>query len=721
MSGFKRCAVAATFVLLAALTYQRVRKSHPSRASLKSASLTRSPSSQSSPGQDWGQAAMRDGVLVLDGDMLVPKGGVGPWGVVHYGKPWPGGKVRYRFSSDAEFRADEKSKAQIREAVRVIEARTDIDWIELPEQANASGSFVEVRFWDKRWGSAQVGYVGEKQVVNLPPVPSVRLVLHEFGHVMGLGHEHQHPNRDKFIKVDRSCVPKEHRESFAPRSKHVVSRGYDVDSIMHYRSAGFCRKDVDDVDGDGNTRECAFVDDDPKKGKCYALTRVWGACRRDNCEDRNGDGFREYIRGAATLSDGDVRTIHALHKDMLHPSLPSASFGASMVAGDSDGDGEVELYVAALHDGDCGALWELRMNKERNAWVRHASTPTRWRCEAGLSAQLTLKLNPGRGARTGELWIGVSGPEASPGGGWVEQWRRAQEGDMRLARRLAPQQWGAAPLDTFGSSLAVMDRNGDGLADELAVGAPGQDQGGRVFYAQGLSSDLEDKNKPWAASKGQLAGSFGVGQALAWLDGDSELSLVLGVGCGPADDPDCEASLWHWSATRPLSRWMSATQFGLVAQTRFMNMDLATDREGKGLWWMVFNGCGPDAQAGCGCGFPVQSQDARPQVESREVVSAHTLGIFELAPQGMVPVDSVHGRAMILQGGEGDAWVAIERAEGVQYHKLPAPKLMQPGSLCDFAGWWDARGLFVVQAWTDQNDERQLSLVQVTRGSMSSR
>lgn len=713
--------MAVTLVLLAAWTYHRIQGPKPQHHAPKSASLATPASSDQTPAQDWGQAALRDGVLVLDGDMLVPDGEVGPWGVVHYGRPWPGGKVRYRFSSDPEFRADEKSKAQIRKAVRIVEAKTDIDWIELPEQAGATGSFVEIRFWDKRWGSAQVGYVGEKQVVNLPPVPSVRLVLHEFGHVMGLGHEHQHPSRDEYVKVDRSCVPEEHRDSFAPRSKHVVSRSYDVDSIMHYRSAGFCRKDVDDVDEDGNTRECAFVDDDPKKGKCYALTRAWGPCRRDNCEDRDGDGFREYIRGAATLSDGDVRTIHALHKDMLHPTWPSPSFGASMVAGDSDGDGEVELYVAALSDGTCGALWELRLNKARSAWVRHASTPTRWRCEAGEGAKVSLKLNPGQGPRSSELWIGVSGPNSEPGGGWVEQWRRDEEGELTLARRIAPQQWGAAPLASFGASLAVLDRDADGLADDLAVGAPGQAEGGRVFYARGLSKDLDADSIPWARIQGQLAGGFGVGQALSWMKTDAQVSLILGVGCSERDEAECEAALWHWSEQDPLAPIMTAAALGLEPGARVLDLDLASDRQGRGLWWMIPNGCGPGSAGDCACGFPMQWTDVGMQLDRGGVVSARTLGALDLAPQGMVAIDSVHGRAMIVQSLSGQGWVAIERPDGVQYHKLGAPKSMPAGALCDFAGWWDAQGLFVVQAWTDGKNQRHLGVQQITRGSMTSR
>lgn len=721
MAGFKRCAVAVTCVILAGWTYRRLCPSPTSQASLKSASLTTPGRSQQSPAQDWGQAALRDGVLVLDGDMLVPQGAAVPWGVVHYGRPWPGGKVRYRFSSDAKFRADKESKQRIREAVRIVEERTDIDWIELPEQAGATGSFVEIRIWDKRWGSAQVGFVGDKQVVNLPSVPSVRLVLHEFGHVMGLGHEHQHPDRDKFVKVDRSCVPEEHRESFAPRSKHVVSRSYDVDSIMHYRSAGFCRKDEEDVDEDGNTRECAYIDDDPKKGKCYALTRAWGACRRDNCEDRDGDGFREYIKGAATLSQGDVRTIHALHKDMLHPSLPGESFGASMVAGDSDGDGEAELYVAALQDGDCGALWELRLNKARTGWVRYASTPTRWRCEAGSSAKVSLKLNPGRGKAAGELWIGVAGPDSEPGGGWVEQWRRAKEGDLQLARRIAPQQWGAAPLASFGASLAVLDRDGDGLADDLAIGAPGQGQGGRVFYAQGLSKSVDPESGAWARVQGQLAGAFGVGQALSWVKDGDAASLILGVGCSGQDEGSCEPSLWHWSERHPLNRLFSLSKLGLSSDSEFLALDLASDRQGHGLWLKVSNGCGPDSPGNCGAGFPLRWTKGGLELDRLGVVSARTLGLGPLASRGMVAIDSVHGRAMVLQSEAGQSWVAIERGDGVQYHQLQPPKGMQPGSRCDFGGWWDARGLFVVQAWTDLQGERHLGVKQMTHGSMTSR
>lgn len=654
------------------------------------------------------RASLRDGVWVMDGDMLLDSSRKAR-GVVHYGKAWPGGRVPFRFSPEEEFRGDHESREAVRKAVAIVRQRTELDWTEIPSDREVAGGFVEVRFWDKRWGSAQVGYVGEKQVVNLPSTPSVRLTLHEFGHVMGLGHEHQHPSRDQFVQVDRSCVPEEHRDSFAPRSKHVVSRVYDIDSIMHYRSAGFCRKDKVDADHDGNTGECAYVDDDPSKGKCYALRRAWGACALDNCEDRDGDGFREYIRGASTLSDGDVRTIHTLHRNMLSPQWPTQSFGEHMIAADGDGDGQTEIYVAELHDGPCGALWELRPNADRTALVRHRSTPARWGCQGNGDPQISMQVTgSGKGKRS-ELWVGVLDQESAARGGWVEQWRRGAEGEMQLVTRLTPRDWGMEATPGFGHRLAVRDVDGDGLADLLAVGAPGQYQSGRVFYAKGIAAKDEGMSRGWAKVQGQLAGRVGLGQSLSWVGQEGQTpALVLSMDCDERDEKSCEPSLWRWSDDSPLRKVASIADLNLESEPGPLDMRTKGFADARGLWWMMPQACHRSGHQPCGGAWPLRGFGER-FVLGGSVVRPGAGGP-EDGIADMVAIRSYQGEALIVKGEDQRAWVAVSTSAATRWIEVPSPRGAAPDKARHYAGWWDAQGLYVVTAWNDLSGKRQLHL-----------
>ena len=69
-------------------------------------------------------------------------------------------------------------------------------------------------------------------------------ILHEFGHALGFGHEHQHPEylevMEKFIDIDSTmdCYgidkPSFYREQYGKLNYELVKTKYDVHSIMHY-------------------------------------------------------------------------------------------------------------------------------------------------------------------------------------------------------------------------------------------------------------------------------------------------------------------------------------------------------------------------------------------------------------------------------------------------------------------------------------------------------
>ncbi|KAK7962943.1 zincin [Apiospora aurea] len=73
------------------------------------------------------------------------------------------------------------------------------------------------------------------------PARKQRSILHEFGHALGLQHQHQHP--DSGIQWDEAALKRRVQRDKAIKSQYVdripcpVSEPYDKHSIMHYRVA----------------------------------------------------------------------------------------------------------------------------------------------------------------------------------------------------------------------------------------------------------------------------------------------------------------------------------------------------------------------------------------------------------------------------------------------------------------------------------------------------
>ncbi len=119
-------------------------------------------------------------------------------------------------------------------------------------------------------GKATDGTLGRMPMANRVRIEaraSYGSVLHEFGHVLGLMHEHQRPDRDQYLKlapflqtdldtcglrIDAVC--NDVRMAF-PVVKVQMSSGYDPCSLMHYLA-----------------NQTPRHRDDPRWGRIFALT-----------------------------------------------------------------------------------------------------------------------------------------------------------------------------------------------------------------------------------------------------------------------------------------------------------------------------------------------------------------------------------------------------------------------------------------------------------------
>lgn len=105
------------------------------------------------------------------------------------------------------------------------------------------GQADHVEFVADDYCSSRRGRIGGHQKITLSPDCSAGVVLHEIGHAVGLAHEHNRPDRDRYL--ERICLENVYPEAlayFQPRPDDGAELGeYDFGSIMHYSQMAFSR------------------------------------------------------------------------------------------------------------------------------------------------------------------------------------------------------------------------------------------------------------------------------------------------------------------------------------------------------------------------------------------------------------------------------------------------------------------------------------------------
>ena len=70
-------------------------------------------------------------------------------------------------------------------------------------------------------------------------MPTMRHIVHEFLHTMGILHEQSRNDRDNFISVLTASITPEKRDQYAKASSYTVTSPYDFTSCMHYGAYSF--------------------------------------------------------------------------------------------------------------------------------------------------------------------------------------------------------------------------------------------------------------------------------------------------------------------------------------------------------------------------------------------------------------------------------------------------------------------------------------------------
>lgn len=146
------------------------------------------------------------------------------WGAVTGEKKWVNGIVPIKFASNAT----DTFKSNVKHAFAMW-ADTGLR----PVEANGERDCAIFQLSSKQ-NNSWVGRQGGEQTVNIKNWDDVTAIAHEIGHLFGLHHEHQRPDRDDHIVVNDDIVVEKYKQWFIKKPNLRGLGKYDLGSIMHY-------------------------------------------------------------------------------------------------------------------------------------------------------------------------------------------------------------------------------------------------------------------------------------------------------------------------------------------------------------------------------------------------------------------------------------------------------------------------------------------------------
>ncbi|XP_053214693.1 uncharacterized protein LOC128397930 [Panonychus citri] len=150
---------------------------------------------------------------------------------------WPTRLIPYKFSYDY---TGEQS-AMIQRAISEIESSTCVRFVPITGQKFSD----YVIFMKGKGCYSDVGRIGGEQQISLDlECFNEKTIRHELLHTLGFWHEHNRPDRDKYVKVIRENIDPVKIGNFEISPEYTAELGpweYDYYSVLHFKSTDYSR------------------------------------------------------------------------------------------------------------------------------------------------------------------------------------------------------------------------------------------------------------------------------------------------------------------------------------------------------------------------------------------------------------------------------------------------------------------------------------------------
>lgn len=498
---------------------------------------------------------------------------------------WPNATVPYCFynGSDAAIRLPQHTRDAFRTAAQLIQSHVpSIRFVERASCSEAVNDYASegylpptpgdavlvVMRQEDSGGHAQIGYANTARRMTLADdigsfdeetqaPKAVHVVSHELGHVLGLKHEHQRPDRNEWVNICEINIPEDDEgdyEVLDPDDTEMLAP-YQYHSKMHYPAKDYYK-------GTHTAFGCGGYAMEPLH---ETVPEVPGA---------------HTVMGSRWFTSHDMNSLMLMYGPGLGAAEIDDKFGTAIAVGDFDLDGRDDVIVGGPGEKVGSGARSGTVYAYKGTW----RSPAPWKLlrESAIAAEedddrFGTSFAVGDFVRQAscvpstpgscelpfpDLAVGVPGKrgdtKAQLGAVMMYMGGRFEGAVYRPDCASDPECRGTikeplAPLpvvlraanargvvgesgDLFGQSLAAGDFDGDGEMD-LAVGAPGRGNG-RVFIYRG--ADL--KNGVYVSRELNPFGAANVDNAkFGWslaagdfdLDGKDDLAIgAPGAGAG---------------------------------------------------------------------------------------------------------------------------------------------------------------------------------------------